>query len=222
MKIGRSNGSGKYSIRYTNPTTGVVSSQSWYLDEQSKKQSISTRYREYLINNKWVKPHFAPHIRNGQRKNLNTKKGFMLNVLKHMKEGMKKRVEKGREIQGVNEFIDNRRGRCDKFMAHFDEQVERYGYKSPITHIPYTMNILNQKFDINNQVRTFSNISPDRIFNNINYTKQNLIFTSQLWNLTKQERPISEIMLVIKPEIIERYKAIVIERFPDQEYVLQA
>ena len=221
MKIGRSNGSGKYSIRYTNPTTGVVSSQSWYLDEQSKKQPISTRYREYLINNKWVKPHFAPHIRNGQRKNLNTKKGFMLNLLKHMKEGMKKRAERGREIQGVNEFIDNRRGRCDKFMAHFDEQVERYGYKCPITHIPFTMNVPYQIFDINNQVKTFSNVSPDRIFNHIDYTKQNLIFTSQLWNLTKQERTISEIMLVIKPEIIDRYKEIIIERFPDQKYALR-
>ena len=109
------------------------------------------------INNKWVKPHFAPHIRNGQRKNLNTKKGFMLNLLKHMKEGMKKRVEKGRFLQGENEFKDDRRGRCDKFMAHFDEQVERYGYKCPITHIPFTMNVLNQKFDINNQVKIFSN-----------------------------------------------------------------
>jgi len=221
MKGGRPNGSGKYSIRYTNPTTGVVSSQSWYLDEQSKKQPISTRYREYLINNKWVKPHFAPHIRNGQRKNLNTKKGFMLKVLKRMKESTKKRVEKGREIQGVNEFIDNRRGRCDKFMAHFDEQVERYGYKCPLTHIPFTMEVPNDLYDINSQIKTFTNVSPDRIFNNIDYTEQNLIFTSQLWNLTKRDTPISKMMLIFKPEIMERYKAIVAERFPDQKYVLK-
>ena len=89
-----------------------------------------------------------------------------------------------------------------------------------MTLIPFTMSMYYEKFDINNQVKTFSNISPDRIFNHIDYTEQNLIFTSQLWNLTKQERPISEIMLVIRPEVLERYKAIVEERFPDQEYVL--
>jgi len=122
---------------------------------------------------------------------------------------------------GKNEFIDNRRGRCDKLMAHLDKQVEQYGYKCPITHIPFTMTTFLEKFDINNQIKTFSNISPDRIFNYINYTEQNLIFTSQLWNLTKGENSLYELGLIFKPEIIERYKAIVIERFPDQKYALQ-
>ena len=219
---GRPNGSGIYPIRYTNPITGVASSQTWYLDEQGVKKIITTSNIEHLVNNKWVKCHLAPHIRETQKTYLNTKKGFMLKMMKHMKESMKKRVERGREIQGVNEFIDNRRGRCDKFMAHFDEQVERYGYKCPLTHIPFTMAAPNNLHDINNQVKIFTNASPDRIFNNIDYTKQNLIFTSQLWNLTKRDTPISKMMLIFKPEIMERYKAIVAERFPDQKYVLQA
>ena len=83
------------------------------------------------------------------------------------------------------------------------------------------MNVLNQKFDINNQVKTFSNISPDRIFNHIDYTEQNLIFTSQLWNFKKGGSSLYELSLILQPEVLERYKAIVMERFPDQEYVLK-
>ena len=218
--MGRPTGWGKYPVRYTNPITGVISSSSRYIDEKGIKKEIPTRSKECLVDNKWVKIHFAPHHRKSVKKRINTKKGFMLNLLKHMNEGMKKRKEKGREIQGENEFIDNRRGRCDKLITQFNEQVERHGYKCPVTHIPFTTNVAYNLKDVNNQVKTFSNISPDRIFNNIGYTKQNTIFTSQLWNLTKQEKPISELEKIIKPEIIERYKAIVMERFPDQKYVL--
>ena len=219
--IGRPAGGGRHLVRYTNPITGVVSPTSQYINEQGIKKVITTKDVEYKVDGEWLKSHLVPHKREMMKKNLNTKKGFMLNTLRNLDKMTKRRGKKGRHIQGENEFIDNRRGRCDKLMAHFDKQVERHGNKCPITHIPFTMITLLERFDINNYHRkTFSNVSPDRIFNNINYTKQNLMFTSQLWNLTKQERPISEIMLVIKPELIERYKAIVVERFPDQKYVL--
>ena len=219
--MSRPAGWGKYPMRYTNPITGVISSNSQYVNEQGIEKQITTRYQEYKVNGEWLKSHLAPHVREGKRTNLNTKKGYLLNMLRHIDEGSKQRDKKGRYVQGENEFRDNRRGRCDKLMAHFDKQVERYGYKCPITHIPFTMNILYQHFDVNNQIKTFSNISPDRIFNYINYTEQNLIFTSQLWNLTKGENSLYELGLIFKPEIIERYKAIIIERFPDQKYVLQ-
>ena len=217
---GRPIGSGECKVRYTNPITGIISPQSWYLDEQGIKKRIATHNAEYLVDNKWMKAHLAPHIRKTQKKYLNTKKGFMQKLHRKMTSSTIEREKKGREIQGKNEFMDNRRGRCDKFMAHFDEQVERHGYKCPITHIPFTMEVPNDLYDVNNQTKIFSNVSPDRIFNNINYTEQNTIFTSQLWNLTKRDISISKMMLIFKPEIIERYKAIVMERFPDQEYVL--
>ena len=84
------------------------------------------------------------------------------------------------------------------------------------------METAHEKFDINNRVKTFSNISPDRIFNHTRYTKQNTIFTSQLWNLKKGDSPMEHLELALNPEWMKRYKAIVIERFPDQIYVLQA
>jgi len=106
-------------------------------------------------------------------------------------------------------------------MEAYDKQVEQYGNKCPMTHIPFTMHVPNQLLDINNYSNGFySNISADRIFNPIDYTEQNTIFTSQLWNLSKGERSISELELIFKPEIMERYKALVEERFPDQKYAL--
>ena len=131
--------------------------------------------------------------------------------------------KQGRLLLGENEFKDDRRGRCDKLMEAFDKQVERYGNKCPMTHIPFTMDVAYNLKDINNYCSgVYSNISSDRIFNHIDYTEQNTIFTSQLWNNGKGESSLYELSLIFQPEIIERYKAIVMERFPDQEYVLKA
>ena len=205
-------------IRYINPITGVTSSKSGYTDEQGiKKTAIK---REYKINGGWVKIDNAPHYRESMKKSYNSKKGFFCKKLVKIKYKEKKWKEQGRSIQGENEFRDDRRGRCDKLMEAFNKQVERYGDKCPITLIPFTMEIALEQFDINNQTKTYSNVSPDRIFNHINYTEQNTIFTSQLWNLKKGDSPIWQLELALNPEWIERYKEIVMERFPDQKYVL--
>ena len=88
-----------------------------------------------------------------------------------------------------------------------------------MTHIPFTREVALEKFDINNLAHgIYYNISADRIFNHIDYTEQNTIFTSQLWNLKKGESSLYELKFIFLPEIIERYKAIVEERFPDQKY----
>ena len=207
-------------VRYTNPITGVTSSTSQYINEQGIKKKMPTHKMEYKINGGWVKRGEAPHFRESNRKSLNSKKGFFCNKLNMINYREKKWKERGRFLYGEHEFRDDRRGRCDKLMEAFDEQVERYGYKCPITLIPFTMEIALEKFDINNQTKTYSNVSLDRIFNHINYTEQNTIFTSQLWNLKKGDSPIWQLELALNPEWIERYKEIVMERFPDQKYVL--
>ena len=208
-------------LRYINPITGVISSKPTYIDEQGIKKSIPANKMEYKVNGEWVKPHFAPHIRKHKKKYISSKKGFMMKIHNTMNSKEKERRKKGKLLQGENEFKDDRRGRCDKLMAHYDKQVERYGNKCPMTLIPFTMDRALERFDINNYARgTFSNISPDRIFNHIDYTKQNTIFTSQLWNLKKGTSSISELKFIFMPEVLERYKAIVMERFPDQKYAL--
>ena len=209
-------------IRYINPITGVASSSTTYIDEQGIKKSItSNKYKEYNIDGKWVKPNLVPHIRERLKKALNSKNGYFCAKLIGMSKKEKHRKKQGRHLQGENEFKDDRWGRCDKLMAHFDKQVKRYGNKCPMTHIPFTMDRAFERFDINNyNGGVYSNVSPDRIFNHIDYTEQNLIFTSQLWNFKKGGSSLYELSLILQPEVLERYKAIVMERFPDQEYVL--
>ena len=215
---GRPRAPGVEDIRYTNPITGVTSSTSQYINEQGiKKAGI----REYKINGGWVKKDEAPHQRASHKQWDNTKKGFFCKKLNAIERKEKEWKKQGRFLLGDHEFKDDRRGRCDKLMEAFDKQVERYGYKCPMTLIPFTMETAYEKFDINNQIKIFSNISPDRIFNHIDYTKQNTIFTSQLWNLKKDESPMEHLELALNPEWMKRYKAIVIERFPDQEYALR-
>tara|TARA_R110000824_G_scaffold278215_2_gene466366 strand:- start:752 stop:1456 length:705 start_codon:yes stop_codon:yes gene_type:complete len=217
-------GRGRYPIQYRNPITGVLSSNSRYTDEQGKSRTSTSV--AFLVDGKWVSKRNAPHNRETFRKYQNSKRGYMVTLHKSAKNHLRKKLERGREILGDNELIEApRKGvsrqnpwLAQKFIQHFDEQVTRYGYKCPLTHIPFTMGSNNQKFEINNQVKTFSNVSPDRIFNHIGYDKQNTIFTSQLWNLTKMERPLSELDLIFKTEIMERYRAIIAERFPDQKY----
>ena len=219
--MGRPRAPGVEDVRYTNPITGVISSQPWYIDEQGIKKAIRSNYKEYKINGEWVKTGFAPHARENNKKSLNSKKGYFCARLCRINQKEQTRMKQGRFLQGENEFKDDRRGRCDKLMEAFDKQVEQYGNKCPMTHIPFTMSRALEKFDINNYCSgVYSNVSPDRIFNHIDYTEQNTIFTSQLWNFKKGESPISELKFIFLPEVLERYKAIVMERFPDQEYVL--
>ena len=212
-------GSGKHPIRYTHPITGVVSSQSWYINEEGIKKNITSKYMEYQVDGKWVTQKLVPHLREYSIKYYNSKKGFMLKIYGSMTRKVKERLKQGKILHGEFEFKDDRRGRCDKLLEAFDKQVARYGYKCPMTHIPFTMSRPNDLRDINNHhCGVYSNVSADRIFNPIEYTEQNTIFTSQLWNLKKGTSSIEELEFIFMPEVLTRYKKIVIERFPDQMY----
>ena len=217
--MGRPRAPGVEDIRYTNPITGVISSTSMYLNEQGIKK---TNKPEYKVNGEWVKPGYAPHKRASHKQWDNSKKGFFCKKLNSIEIKEKLWKKQGKFMLGDHEFKDDRRGRCDKLMEAFDKQVERYGDKCPMTLMPFTRETAYEKFDINNQIKTCSNVSLDRIFNHTRYTEQNTIFTSQLWNLKKGDSPMEHLELALNPEWMKRYKAIVIERFPDQIYVLQA
>ena len=205
-------------VRYTNPITGVISSTSQYINEQGIKKNNKLEYR---VNGEWVSAGNVPHQRKNQRNFYNSKKGFFCKKLGDIERKEKLWKKQGRFLLGEHEFKDDRWGRCDKLMEAFDEQVERYGDICPMTLMPFTREIPLKKFDINNQIKTCSNVSLDRIFNHTRYTEQNTIFTSQLWNLKKGDSPMEHLELALNPEWMKRYKAIIMERFPNQIYVLQ-
>ena len=62
-----------------------------------------------------------------------------------------------------------------------------------------------------------SNISADRLLDPINYTKQNVLFTSVGWNLARQNFYLKDIKKLFPGEFAERYEKIVRERFPNIE-----
>ena len=123
--------------------------------------------------------------------------------------------KQSRIIVGENEFEDIRNC-CAKVSAHFDKQVERYGYKCPITHIEFTTIRKNEMIK-HEKKKIVSNISADRLFDYINYTKQNVLFTSLGWNLAKQNYSLEDMEKLFPGEFIERYKKIVLERFPKHQ-----
>ena len=175
---------------------------------------------EYMVDGVWTKRNNVPERREYEQ-NFNSTLGRFISKSKH-KMGEKNRnwIEQGKYIIGENEFVEKETS--NKLMNHYKKQIERYGNICPITLIEFTtMRTYKLKKDKINSVEryaTFSNLSPDRIINNINYTKQNTLFTAAGWNIARGELVLEDFKYLFKDEIIERFKKILIERFPDQAY----
>ena len=65
------------------------------------------------------------------------------------------------------------------------------------------------------QRRIISNISADRLLDLMNYTQQNVLFTSVGWNLARQNFYLKDIKKLFPGEFAGRYEKIVRERFPN-------
>ena len=201
----------KYPVRYKNPHSDIILNESFYLKDGKK---ISGKV-EYLFQGKWISALLLPEKRHMVKKYRSSKQGYFLAMKNKMHIKSLERKRKGK-CTGENEFEEGW-GKCNKLVAQFDEQVERYGNRCPITLIPFTM---IRKITIAGRgERISSNISPDRFFNNISYTKQNLLFTSGAWNFKKGDSDLKELEFFF-PHFIDWYKKIFIERFPDQKYAL--
>jgi len=175
---------------------------------------------EYLVNGVWTKRNNVPERREYEQKNNSTLKRFISKSKHKMGEKNRNWIEQGKYIIGENEFVEKETS--NKLMNHYKKQIERYGNICPITLIEFTtMRTYKLKKDKINSVErytTFSNLSPDRIINNINYTKQNTLFTAAGWNIARGELVLEDFKYLFKDEIIERFKKILIERFTDQAY----
>ena len=198
-----------YKIRYVHLKTGLVLKRSSYFDGEKNKRGRA----QYFYNNEWVFEDVIPEGRERRRLRESTVEFFMRKLKTHIKGTNKYWKSQNRKILGVNEFED-RWNCCDKISAHFHKQVEKYGYKCPITHIDFTTIRKNGRLGPGKE-RIISNISPDRLFDHINYTKQNVLFTSQGWNVARMNFSLEDIGQLFPTEFGERYKKIVRERFPD-------
>ena len=200
-----------YKVRYVHPETGFVLEGCQYPEGGKKRIG----HPQYLYNSRWVDKQEIPVYREHIRVKQSSLKYFMSKLKEHMRSANKVWKNQGRKILGVNEF-DEKRNCTDKLRAQFNKQVERYGYKCPITHIEFTTIRKNEMIK-HEKKKIVSNISPDRLFDYINYTKQNVLFTSLGWNLAKQNYSLGDMEKLFPGEFIERYKKIVMERFPNNK-----
>ena len=174
---------------------------------------------EYMVDGVWTKRNNVPERREYEQ-NFNSTLGRFISKSKH-KMGEKNRnwIGQGKHIIGENEFLEKETS--NKLMNHYKKQIERYGEVCPITLVKFTtIRTYEKRKERKNMEKQifFSNLSPDRILNNINYTKQNTLFTAAGWNIARGELALKDFKYLFKDEIIERYKKILIERFPDQGY----
>jgi len=197
-----------YKVRYVHPETGFVLEGCQYPEGGKKRIG----HPQYLYNSRWVDKQEIPVYREHIRVKQSSLKYFMSKLKEHMRSANKVWKNQGRKLLGVNEF-DEKRNCTDKLRAQFNKQVERYGYKCPITHIEFTT---IRKMEKNRHQRNIiSNISADRLLDLMNYTKQNVLFTSVGWNLARQNFYLKDIKKLFPGEFAERYEKIVRERFPN-------
>ena len=206
---------GLYKLRYLHPETREVLKGSQYLE----KGVVKHGYVQYLVDGKWDRKDNVPEYREYIKRHTSTLRSFLLKMKANMKMKEKGSLNRGKFLIGNNEFTD-KEGSCEKLQAHYDEQVERYGPICPITHIKFTFIRNNARIGRGNTARTVTNLSNDRLINEQNYTKQNLLFTCLGWNLARGTFSIKDMGRLMNKDFFDRYMEILCERFPDQKYRL--
>ena len=201
-----------YPRRYVNQETGAVLKNSSY----TRNGKIARGRTEFFVNNEWIKEEDVPERREWRKKTDSSLRGSIKAIKFRMVEKEKK---SGKVLIGDNEFKD--KWNCyTKLRVHYNEQVERYGTKCPITGLEFTHiseHRKSTKGDGRRRKNNFiiTNISADRILNHIHYTKQNVLFTSAGWNVARGELRLAHMKFFLNKNHVERYEEILRERFPD-------
>ena len=204
----------KYQTRYTNPITNeIITTGCTYLKNGKNK----TARVHYLVGDDWITKHDIPEYREYMKKKLSSLEGFFYAIKKTIAFRQLDLAKKGRFLIGKNEFEDGH-GCYDKLQAHYDEQVERYGDKCPITGLEFTFERSNKKVGKGNSSKVITNMSPDRMLNPLNYTKQNMLFTSTGWNYLRGDFSLRDMSILMPKPYFKNYTRILLERFPDQKY----
>ena len=200
----------KYPIRYINKETKAVLKEARYIKNGKKVRGA----QQFFINNEWVNEESAPERREWRKNKNSSLEGFFQHIKKKMRE---KEKTHGKFLVGNNDFED--KWNChDKVKKAFWKQVERYGYRCPITHLEFTTT-RNHTPHYDGRRRKekiiLTNLSADRLLNHIHYTQQNVLFTSAGWNLIRGDLNLSSMKLFLNNDHVERYEEILMERFPD-------
>ena len=168
--------------------------------------------REYKVNWNCTKRDNVPERREWRKKSSSTVHGFLRKIRNRASDRNASWKKQNRKIYGEFEL-----NTYDKIKYLFDKQVERYGERCPITLRDFTT-VRNNEMGRQGVKRTFTNISPDRLLDHFNYTRQNTLFTIGGWNISKGDWSLEEVKFLFKEEHFQRYMEILLERFPDRKY----
>ena len=171
---------------------------------------------EYLVNGEWIKKDNVPEMREWRKK-------YESSLIPYLRKAKRKMTERNVEWEKSNRKIygEFELDTYDKIKYLFDKQIERYGMKCPITLGDLTT-VRNNNLGKENTLKLFTNLSPDRLLSYYNYSRQNTLFTSVGWNISRADWSLEEMKFLFKNEYFERYIEILMERFPDKKYDLEA
>ena len=122
---------------------------------------------------------------------------------------MQARSKKHQDKAGQFEFKNGQ-----DLKEYWYEQREKMGPNCPITRQPLTM--IRKKQGVGNKI--YTNLSPDRLFSSITYTKQNVLFTSAGWNFSKSRFKYHELPIYCGEVLSRRFFKILNQRFPQEEW----
>ena len=103
---------------------------------------------------------------------------------------------------------------AEDLKNHWHKQKDEMGPNCPFTRQPLTM-IRHKKEKTG---VTYTNISPDRLFSSVTYTKQNVLFTSAGWNISKSRFKYHELPIYCGKVLSKRFFKILNQRFPQEEW----
>tara|TARA_R110000787_G_scaffold2484_2_gene9901 strand:+ start:61 stop:756 length:696 start_codon:yes stop_codon:yes gene_type:complete len=205
------NFSKKYQTRYINPITNeIITTGCKYL---KNGKSMSGRMH-YLVGKEWLTQDNIPEYREYIKNKSSCFEGFLPAIKKRMVFA-DINFDK-RSLIGKNEFEDSH-GCHDKIKAHYKRQLDEFGPYCPITGIKLTFIRKNEKTGKGKAEKVSSNISPDRLLNNLRYTEKNLLFTTAGWNLLRRDFSLKDMAIYIPKLFFKNYTRILLERFPEKQ-----
>ena len=156
--------------------------------------------QRWLVDNHWVNRDEVPERRKYVAALFSTEKPYFRKLFNKMKKSHRKI-----EFKSFEEFLE-----------HWHQQKAIYGMKCPITGD--TMTMTNKNIKNNKGGRTPTNISPDRLLSSKDYTKQNILFVTAEFNMTKGPLKSHRVHHLFNSQIRDNYLKILRERFPNFEY----
>ena len=202
-----------YETRYLHPDTGEVLEKSHFLDNGRDR----TGRAYFLYNGEWIIKGDVPEYREHLKNKFSSLEGFYSIIKRTIVRRGKDLTEKGRSLIGKNEFNDPH-GCYDKIRAHLKRQTDEYGPYCPITGIELTFKRNNEKIQKGITYKITTNISPDRMLNNIDYTTRNVLFTTNGWNMARGNLSLKDMNTYMHAPFFKNYIRILLERFPDKRY----